>query len=596
LAFATKAGQLMDAKDSLKSAIERFREMTVELRRFMADSEKVFLTTGASLQHLESEATRILTAASNRAGMEGGDRDPAQSLHTGLGELDQHLESGKTDTDKGVNALTKVLSGIATLAHLDGELQTIVATLHALASTTHLENSRGNAEASFDSVVSDLRTMARAIKPKFGEVLGQARKLRTIAESALGRAHLFLDRHRRELSGFREDARTQLAAVSEACLRSRALADRSTESMQSVRDNIGTVLQSLQVQDLARQMLEHVVEDLEDFASNAEQVINCDAPAGELRAWLAELAVVTRVEAAQLGNACERLVRGLSRIGDSLGNIVSVLAAAAQEGARLSGKQTGTSVFAQLRRDVRATADSLLAHDLQGESLRKALSAVSETATHVQDLVEEVAELGEDARFIGLNAMVKAVRVGHAGATLTVLAREVQSVSERIQAFTATATSIMTTVAAEAGELTSSAGEKGLTGAAEVSAKLETFMTDLGAYQAALDAAVEVLLGGAKALRDEVDGNQRVLQGLGKQAKGLRAVSQELTSLHGVALADSRGASPPPGRMHREARHYTMEEERQVQRLALGDAIKGQTEKIGQPADVQSAEGSVEFF
>ena len=79
----------MDAAESLESAIARFRTMAGELGRFMSESEKVFLATGASLQHLEGEASRMLAESARETGMGGDAGGPAESLRTGLGELDR---------------------------------------------------------------------------------------------------------------------------------------------------------------------------------------------------------------------------------------------------------------------------------------------------------------------------------------------------------------------------------------------------------------------------------------------------------------------------------------------------------------------------
>jgi hypothetical protein len=588
----------MDAKDSLASAIARFRAIASELGHFMADSEQAFLATGASLQHLESEANRVLTESSRDTQMGTGDSDPAERLRRGVGELDLHLERSKQETERGLRALTAVLSGIAKLSRLDGDFQLIVATLHALASTTHLENSRQiTSKDGFDSVVSDLRRMALQIKPKFGEVLAQSRDVRTTAESALAKAQTFLARHGRDVRSFRQETQKQLAAMSGACRISQRLADSSTASMNDVRSNVGQVLQSLQVQDLARQMLEHVVQDLDEFVDSAAAVVDADAPLPELRSWLAELALVSRLQSAQLGNASDRLVRGLSQIDSSLQSMVSTLSLLAKESANISGKTVGTSVFTQLERGIRVTTETLHAHDAQADTMMRALAKVCETAAGVEKLVDEVAWLGKDARFIGLNAMVKAVRVGQAGATLTVLAREIQTVSDQIQDFTAAATTIMESVGEEARVLVTAQGQSTTKRSGEdVAAGLERLMGELATYQASLATAVEVLLSGSDALRREVSATGKELHELVERAKRLRLLSYELANLHNLALLDARGAAPPAGRSHGENQRHTMEEERQVQRLALGGAATKPDERSDQSTDVHSPEGSIEFF
>ncbi len=589
----------MDAAESLESAIARFRMMADELGRFMSDSEKVFLATGASLQHLESETDRMLAESASETSISSASSSPAESLRAGLGELEEHLERVRTSTEGGLAALATILSGIEKLSRLDGDFQLIVATLHALASTTRLENSRQrSAQTGFDSVVNDVRSMALRIKPKFTEVLSQSREVRLTAESALSQGRAFLDRHSRDVILLRRDLRGQLAAMSDAYRTAQDLSDRSKGSMTDVRSSVGRVLQSLQVHDLARQMLDHVVEDLVEFADSAEQVISLDRSSPTLRSWLAELAVVSQLESAQLANAAGRIVEGLTRIDRSLQAVVALLSALAKDSARVSGRGVGTSVFSQLERGIRLTTEALRTHDMQADTMMRALAKVRETGEGARKLVSEVADLGEDARFIGLNAMVKAVRVGQGGETLTVLAREIQTVSEQIQRFTTSATEIMDAIGRDAHRMDARPGshDSARQGSSEVASRLERLVVELGAYQSSLATVVDTLLSGSESLRAEVSKTSQALHGLIARAKQLHQVSHELANLHTLALVDARGAAPPPDRTHQENHRHTMEQEREIQRQTVAANHAASHEKSDPSADVPSAEGSIEFF
>jgi hypothetical protein len=588
----------MDAKESLRSAIDRFRGMVGQLESFIAESEKAFLRAGTDIERLEKQARQALNESSGAAPMGKGDGDPAKRLGTGLSRLDQHLEQGRCDTEKGLEAMCAVLAGIRRLSNLDGEFQTIVATLHALASTTHLENSRSTSgQAGFDTVVTDLRTMALRIKPKFGEVLTKAGEVRSTAEAASAATRTFLGRHRDAVERFRKDTQSELAAMTDACRTSAALATKSTEGVAGVHRNIAGVLQSLQVQDIARQMLEHVVQDLEEFAESAQSAVGEDASDAAARSWLAELAIVGGLEAAQLGNACDRLVQGLKKIESGLQGIATMLTELAHDSSTFSGGRGGSSILANLERGIRATTGTLRAHDAQQTSMMAALGRVSETTAGVEVLVAEVAQLGEDARFIGLNAMVKAVRVGQTGATLTVLAREIQNVSEQIRTFTSSATSIMRTVGKEARQMVgdTSTGGRPRTGS-DVAGELESLMDELRQYQATLSATSNLLLSSGGALEQEVRTVRQRLQGLAGRTNQLRKICGELTSLCSQATVESRGAAPPLGREHSENRRHTMEDERKVQRSVLGTATSKARQVSADSADGQTAEGTIEFF
>lgn len=587
----------MDAKDLLKSAVRRFAGMVGELQRFMADSEKVFLGAGAKLQHLEESASDLLLGSSNSTRMGTLDDNPAERLKQGLSQLDQHLERSQAETETGLNALTAVLAGIQELLRLDGEFRTVVASLHALASTTHLENSRWSAQqGGFDSVVRDLRGMAVQIKPKFGEVLAQSHEVKTTAESALAQARTFLDRNRRDVRDLRRETQGQLAVMTTVFGTSHALANKAMASVEEVRAAIARVLQSLQVQDIVRQMLEHVVQDLHEFAQSAEQAMARGESDDQLRSWLAELAIVSQVQAAQMDNACNRLATGLVQVEGSLRSIVSTLGALAKESSTFAGRDSSTSTLHQLERGIQATTETLRGHGRQATSTMNALGKVSDTANGIEALVGEVARLGRDARFIGLNAMVKAVRVGQAGATLTVLSREIQDVSDQIQALTASAAGIMKTVGTQAHLLIGAASEAGTSSSEQIATDLEALMQALGTYQSSLTNVVGQLLAGGSRLHAEVATIGHSLQGLAQQVDRLRQGTLQLSDVQRQAAREARGARPPAGRPSWEERRYTMEEERKVQRAALGKEVVVAVTEKPKSADESSEEGSVEFF
>jgi hypothetical protein len=270
----------------------------------------------------------------------------------------------------------------------------------------------------------------------------------------------------------------------------------------------------------------------------------------------------------------------------------------AKESSSFSGKSSHTSTLQQLESGIRATVQTLRAHDVQEDSMLQALAKVSETTAGMEALVDEVAQLGRDARFIGLNAMVKAVRVGQAGATLTVLAREIQDVSDQIQVFTSSAATIMESVGNEARVLVgASTDAKGATRSGEEAAtNLDSLMKDLGNYQSSLATAVDLLLAGSRSLRSEVATISDGLHRLMEDTQQLRNIAKDLSDIHRLAVLGAGGAQPPASRLHAENRRHTMEEERQVQRLALDTHAPAATSENPKPTDETSSEGSVEFF
>jgi len=336
-----------------------------------------------------------------------------------------------------------------------------------------------------------------------------------------------------------------------------------------------------------------------EFAESAGKVVDQEKTGDVFRSWLAELAVVSRVEAAQLDSVCDRFLASLTEVDSSLRSIVSTLAGVATASSTFSGKGRSISALQHLERGIRATTQTLREHDTQEASMMRALDEVTETVSGVEALVDEVARLGRDARFIGLNAMVKAVRVGQAGLTLTVLSREIQDVSDEIETLTSSAATIIRTVSQEAYQMAGAAG-KGEDASArsgdEVASGLEDLVRGLGAYQSSLGQAVELLVAGSATLRSDVTAIGQSLRGLTEEVARLRQISRELLKIHATALEEAQGAEPPADRRAAENHRYTMEKERRIQHGALSLGASVVTAESRKPADEESAEGTIEFF
>ncbi|PWC45782.1 hypothetical protein [Azospirillum sp. TSO22-1] len=232
------------------------------------------------------------------------------------------------------------------------------------------------------------------------------------------------------------DASQQLRASLERVAEHRRAAARGAGEIgartKAIGQGVASSVRALQIGDITRQRLEHVihaVSTLADAAGGAEPPWY--APLSpEHRALLA--ATVCRLQSTQLTGAAGDFEREAGALTTSLHTLGTDGADIVSLGRGLYGTAHGRQSFlGDLTRDL-AAADALIdASRGARRHVDEVASSAERTLTGLVAHVQAVRSIEMEMRLVGLNTAMKCGRLGNAGRTLSVIAQELRGYANR---------------------------------------------------------------------------------------------------------------------------------------------------------------------
>ncbi|HEX7872785.1 MAG TPA: hypothetical protein VF475_07740 [Sphingobium sp.] len=340
------------------------------------------------------------------------------------------------------------------------------------------------------------------------------------------------------------------------------LATETGELARSIQGNVGAILGAIQIGDIARQRLEHV---LDGCAMMEAQILACDPEEAAATRHHMTLMFVAQLfdTAADFRRETERLIGSLRQIEPQAARLLAL-----QEGNGGSSKKGGGSggdggqVFLRRLEAGIAEADAMTAQ------LRRADRQADETVRIIIDTVDDlsvravaVRNLRIDVQQMAINIGLRCRRVEVIGRPVTVIANEIRGYSERLDA------TIDNITAAAADLNTISLRMRGRDGEDEVKSgddlgrSLEAIREGAGRTEVAMASAgseAGEILGMLRQTTDQLE------DGLDLGGT-IDAIASSLANMAGADVAVSDRADHPVRLLMAEiGRSYTMVREREI--------------------------------
>jgi methyl-accepting chemotaxis protein len=546
----------------LHASRDQLQVAAKDLGLFLAGSEDVFLDAGRRIAGLEQRARSLVDGArAVGAFRSDGAEEPAVTLGRELSRLVQHLRGSQEKVGEGSRQLGGLVGQIEILLRTQSHFESIPSTLRMLGLNTRIENARSTAQyAGMESVATEVRRLGDEVEPKFRGVFAQATTLLETVGQALDTAQGFLqgqDAGGGDTLGETQAALDALQATSRA---GAEIADRAVAASERLTRDVGALLIALQGHDATRQVVEHVVAELEELAADS-----ADDDAGRA-AWRARLAELAPVMAAQVGGARERFVASLDGLAASLRAISSVGAELSRHTERFVASGDGASAAALVRKSVDRATHNLLQHVAHeattGESMGRVVTTVEEMGRSVKDILG----IGSAVKIIALNALVETERAGQHGRVLAVLAQGIGALAGEVVLRTGEVSQALGEISTIAAALRSTAARGGAAEGEAIAGQLERLSVHLSELQRGLTGAVAAMHRGSRSLEEEVEA-------LAARVAQARDGAGRLAEIE-AALAALAAAGTSPGEADRARRarvfsRYTMESERAIHESVL---------------------------
>jgi methyl-accepting chemotaxis protein len=546
-----------------------------DLQRLAGRSEQDFLELGSRLNEFAMRASEVAILASRAVGrIQTGDaQESIETLRGIFDRIEGYLSQVCQETALTLADLESVVGNLDSSAEPLADFRKIQKTLRALGTSTKIESARlGDKASGFTTLAVDVEQLAQQINEKSAIIGGQR-------EDVCGRIrgmNSTISRLGGELqtnvSRVMETTRLCLASLAEMNGRFAAVAETVSLASAEVSRRIGDLVSALQIHDITRQRIEHVVEAVQELVA-ALRAGNQDRhdPARQS----GRICGLARLQEAQLDHARQEFASAIATVAASLEEIAARETELLDETRQAAGMDGGRehSVIAEMEEGLSQVVSLLDQSLAQDRHMTEVVVDVGRTVESIYAFVGEIETVGEEIELISINAQVQAIRTGDEGAALGVLAEAIQKLSVDASRQTGVVAGILTDVGESCRTLISRVERDG----SELAAEFRGVTSEMQGLITGLDGVNQELHRSLAAMGEEVDGIARGIE-----------QSMTLVEVHDGTLAVMAGAVGSFGEIARQARElappgdegerflaaladrYTMESEREVHNRMSG--------------------------
>lgn len=556
---------IADWRTSLAPAIDT-------LSALAGTTEDEFLQIGARLQDYYLRSSDI-TAMANRLveSVSGGRADAVISrLRRIMADMDAYLADARDRSHRSCDILSHITSLLDQVSRPLESFQKMTRTLRMLGISTKIESSRlGETGIGFQTLALDVERLSRMVSEKSACILGHRQVLVTMINDNLRLVRSSEAAQGAGLSNvLSSTARTleQMIAVNTCCVSSGAMISSISGEVSA---NIGEVVSSMQMHDMTRQQVEHIVEALRRLILDLEQA-TAEGDDGELlKKLVIEAGDVCELQSAQLRYASQELCNAVASIVGNLRDVAGKQSSMAAETLSATGgaDSTGGSFIDSLRGGLSTVTGVLASCARSDHEMAATLQRAAETIQEIAGFVADIEEIGAEIDLIALNAQIKAALTGDEGAALGVLAEAIKRLSvDAVNQTTAVSEILLRINDSTAHLIDESPEEAGQQGTriANMEHELGIVLEELGmmndtlmAMLSGLGEQVEQLTGDIGRTTGDIDVHSRVTRMAGEVESALDRVVEK-----------ARELEPASTEFKENLRHmeqcYTMESERKI--------------------------------
>jgi hypothetical protein len=312
------------------------------------------------------------------------------------------------------------------LRHLVKHIQMIAVIARSSRIEAATLDGNGSDFLGFTQEVSDL---ARSAQISIVACSKDQEELSDALEMALSRQLEFEKRYRDQLVSVSHDLISVYSEIKDRQAKTAQLAELARAGTIRMGETVGGAIVALQAGDSVRQRLEHICRGLR-MASDAKVGIAPECS----NALSAAAPLICTLQAAQLRDVISGFEADISGIGHTLTTLSVDSTAIADHGRMLFGGQDDdmTSFLALMKQKLAQATVLISACGHAKKSVDAAISILEHMLGRFRAAISALDETVVDIILIGMNAALKAGRLGVQGRTLVVVADELKTSSEHI--------------------------------------------------------------------------------------------------------------------------------------------------------------------
>jgi methyl-accepting chemotaxis protein len=572
------------------------------LRRMAGATEDEFLQIGSEIQGFYQRSADITRMSNQLVEVVAGDSVQTLTgrLHQMMADMESYLAEARTRSGDSCGTLERVQELLGNLSEPLEGFQKMNKALRMLSISTKIESARlGELGSGFVNLAMDVEKLSHQVNDKSAAIMAHRLLLSTMISSNLsGVRSSETAQDAKVTSSLKSTASSlqELVSVNGRCTQLGATVSTiSTE----VTDNISEVVSSMQMHDMTRQQVEHIVEALERLLLDLPGSHDSEIDETRRQALIVESGDVCELQEAQLRFAAAELYNAVRIIVDNLRDVANKQSIMAQETRNVAGvaDSSGTSFVDVMSRGMTDITAALTSCALADRDMAETMKKVAVTIGEIATFVTDIEAIGSEIDLIALNAQVKAAHTGPEGAALGVLAEAIKRLSDEAvrQTDAVAATLININNATEHLSLDAENEEGQLSNrVAGMQEEVHEILRDLSGMNTDLFAILSELSGRVASLTDDVE---KTTSGIDVHER-IKAMSDGVLVKLEKIVEQAREIVPASTEFKQNLRYmeerYTMESERHIHE-ALARKRSGQA-AVSVESSVKASSGDDSEF
>jgi hypothetical protein len=563
----------MQSNTATGSLAGRLESVAASLGGVFAQSEQVCLSTGESLgTTLESfgklaEIFTALPAALNSEEFRGA-VSRLSNLAGKIGDIGARL----TDERAALGHLTELSHKITAPVE---RLRTDIRTISALTINAKVEaRSIDDVGDDLNSFIEELSRLAASAQATIEDYWNEHARLVELLQSSCRAQATFESSHQAKLFAAARELKETLAMISARCEGACNSAGEISQRSNKIGQEIGAVVMALQVGDSTRQRIEHADASIGEIAALMQSDALAEEASRHEDADAMTTSVACRLVSAQIAHALHEFEVEMGRIVGSLGHLSKQARDMVAFGAKVYGgsdQDKDESFIGTLKSRLAISGALIQDASVARASVDRVLTAATDTLTSLQQRVRIVSGIVVDMTLIGMNGILKSVRVGNQGKGLSVIAQELRSYANHVIEGVERLKPALQQVIVSAEDFEASRLSRGQDSMAELERQMADALAEIQLSGTQMSDALKTLSQEGKRASGALD---RSATDLGRNDDLRATLSNAAADLDDLAQdIDEDGlALPCGGLVPGFSRRYTMAAERQIHAAALSQA------------------------
>jgi methyl-accepting chemotaxis protein len=579
------------------------------LQKLAGTTEDEFLQIGSQLQDFYQRSFEITSMANQLLDSVSGEQVQflIDRLRQMMGDLEAYLASARSQSSVSCSTLEKILGQLDLVARPLEGFQKMTKTLHMLGVSTKIESSRlGEMGLGFLTLALDVEKLSHLVSEKSSNILSHRHLLARMISDNLRIVSSSEAVQDKELSGVIDSTSNSLDELVSVNSRCSCFGSLISSVSSEVSVNISEVVSSMQMHDMTRQQVEHIVEALDRLSLKLQDSPDVAADQERYRKLIIEAGDVCELQSAQLRFAASELCGAVHSIVDNLRDVASKQSLMASESLSTTGvaDSTGGSFMDAMSRGMSTITAVLASCAKSDREMAFTLSKVADTMQEVSGFVTDIEEIGTEIDLIALNAQVKAAHTGQEGAALGVLAEAIKRLSVDAISQTELVSQTLQQINQSTGHLFHEATEETEHLGEQIVAmeeELTAILTSLGGMNSGLLVLLSGLGQRVGKLTEDVE---RATASIDVHERVERMANEAMANLDSI-VATARELEPASLEFKDNLRHmeerYTMDSERHIhdaiaRKRSGGGSVDANVTKVAAAVDESEFGDNVDLF